>query len=103
MGDIANWQKGLEEEEGRCGVGCADASGCLRIPPRGGVHRQGGPSSCADSNADNQVATHVHTYPFKNSPKRDEDAFGVEQHGRIILAETSQLESAIRSMEEACQ
>lgn len=45
----------------------------------------------------------MHTFPFKNSPKRDEDSFGVEQHGRIILAETSQLESAIRSMEEACQ
>jgi protein BCP1 len=53
--------------------------------------------------ADGQVATHVHTYPFENNPKRDEDAFGVEQHGRIILAETSQLNKAVAAMEEACR
>ena len=49
-----------------------------------------------------QVAKHVHTYPFKSAPKRDEESFGVEQHGRIILAETAQLASAIASMEAAC-
>ncbi|KAK1924897.1 p21-C-terminal region-binding protein-domain-containing protein [Papiliotrema laurentii] len=49
-----------------------------------------------------KVAKHVHTYPFKSAPKRDEESFGVEQHGRIILAETAQLASAIASMEAAC-
>jgi len=50
-----------------------------------------------------QLASHVHTYPFKHAPKRDEDAFGVEQHGRIVLANTAQLEKAIKAMEDACK
>ena len=48
-------------------------------------------------------ATLTHTFPFTKAPKRDEDAFGVEQHGRIILADTNQLVSAIQDMEEACR
>ncbi|WWC69383.1 uncharacterized protein I206_103322 [Kwoniella pini CBS 10737] len=49
------------------------------------------------------LATHVHTYPFKTAPKRDEDAFGVEQFGRLVLISNDKLVKAIESMQAACQ
>ncbi|OCF71784.1 protein BCP1 [Kwoniella mangroviensis CBS 8886] len=49
------------------------------------------------------VATHVHTYPFKTAPKRDEDAFGVEQFGRLVLISGDKLKTAVEAMQAACQ
>ncbi|WWC89974.1 uncharacterized protein L201_004903 [Kwoniella dendrophila CBS 6074] len=49
------------------------------------------------------VATHVHTYPFKTAPKRDEDAFGVEQFGRLVLISNDKLSGAVEAMQAACQ
>ncbi|WWC61046.1 uncharacterized protein I303_103624 [Kwoniella dejecticola CBS 10117] len=49
------------------------------------------------------LATHVHTYPFKTAPKRDEDAFGVEQFGRLVLISGDKLGQAVEAMQAACQ
>ncbi|EIW69358.1 hypothetical protein TREMEDRAFT_73826 [Tremella mesenterica DSM 1558] len=45
-----------------------------------------------------KVASHVHTYPFKNSQKRDDDSLGVEQYGRLILVERDNLARAVKAM-----
>ncbi|WVF72221.1 hypothetical protein IAT40_007033 [Kwoniella sp. CBS 6097] len=50
-----------------------------------------------------RVATHVHTYPFKTAPKRDEESFGVEQFGRLILLTRDKLSKAVEDMQAACQ
>ncbi|CAD6590525.1 MAG: Mss4p nuclear export [Tremellales sp. Tagirdzhanova-0007] len=50
-----------------------------------------------------KIATHIHTFPFKSAPKRDEESFGVEQFGRLVLIERDRLPLAIESMEAACQ
>ncbi|WVR05171.1 hypothetical protein IAU60_002183 [Kwoniella sp. DSM 27419] len=50
-----------------------------------------------------KVATHIHTYPFKTAPKRDEDAFGVEQFGRLVLVSKDKLEKSVAEMQAACQ
>lgn len=52
---------------------------------------------------DLQVATYVHEYPFKTAPARDQDAFGVEQFGRLVLIEKEKLGQAVQAMEAACQ
>ncbi|ORX33440.1 p21-C-terminal region-binding protein-domain-containing protein [Kockovaella imperatae] len=48
-----------------------------------------------------KVAEEVHTYPFQSAQQRDEDAFGVEQFGRLVLVNRDKLLSAIKSMEAA--
>lgn len=50
-----------------------------------------------------QVATYVHEYPFKTAPPRDQEAFGVEQFGRLVLVEKAKLGQAVQAMEAACQ
>ncbi|WVQ98797.1 hypothetical protein IAU59_005928 [Kwoniella sp. CBS 9459] len=50
-----------------------------------------------------RVATHVHTYPFKTAPKRDDESFGVEQFGRLILLTKEKLGKAVEDMQAACQ
>ncbi|OCF44168.1 protein BCP1 [Kwoniella heveanensis CBS 569] len=50
-----------------------------------------------------RVATHVHTYPFKTAPKRDEESFGVEQFGRLSLFTRAKLAKAVEDMQAACQ
>ncbi|KAI9638043.1 p21-C-terminal region-binding protein-domain-containing protein [Dioszegia hungarica] len=49
------------------------------------------------------VATTVHTYPFKSAQPRDDDSFGVEQHGRLVLLTAAAMTSAVAAMEEACR
>ncbi|WOO81382.1 Protein BCP1 [Vanrija pseudolonga] len=43
----------------------------------------------------------VHTYPLKTAPSRDDEAFGVEQFGRLVLADAAGLAKAVEDMEEA--
>jgi protein BCP1 len=51
-----------------------------------------------------QVATAVHSFPFKTAPStRDEESFGVEQFGRLVLVEREKLAIAVEAMEEACR
>lgn len=67
------------------------------------VRRPSAPHTDASGIDDMQVATLVHTYPFKSAPPRDEDAFGVEQFGRLVLLEGGKLRQAVEAMEEACR
>jgi len=48
-------------------------------------------------------AVAVHSYPLKTAPPRDDEAFGVEQFGRLVLIETGKLAEAVGAMEEACK
>ena len=49
-----------------------------------------------------QLAEVVQTYPLESAPKRDDDdAFGVEHFGRLVLIDKKKLEQAIRNMGEA--
>jgi protein BCP1 len=48
-------------------------------------------------------AVAVHSYPLKTAPPRDDESFGVEQFGRLVLVETAKLAEAVGAMEEACQ
>ncbi len=50
-----------------------------------------------------QVASHIHTYPFKSAPPRSAESFGVEQFGRLVLLEAGKLEAAVASMVDACR
>ncbi|WVQ78423.1 hypothetical protein IAT38_000509 [Cryptococcus sp. DSM 104549] len=49
-----------------------------------------------------KVATHVHTYPFKTAVPRDDESFGVEQFGRLVLLDREKLARAVKDMEN-CQ
>lgn len=48
-------------------------------------------------------AVAVHSYPLKTAQPRDDESFGVEQFGRLVLIETNKLAEAVAAMEEACQ
>lgn len=48
-------------------------------------------------------AVAVHSYPLKTAKPRDEESFGVEQFGRVVLVETAKLAEAVGAMEEACR
>lgn len=50
-----------------------------------------------------KVAMVVHSYPFKSAPVRDDDSFGVEQHGRLVLLDAANMTGAVAAMEEACR
>lgn len=43
------------------------------------------------------------TYQFKNSKPRDEDSFGVDQFGRLVLIEPEALGKALQAMNDACK
>lgn len=43
------------------------------------------------------------TYSLKTAPPRDDEAFGVEQYGRLLLIDASKLAQAVEAMEEACR
>lgn len=45
----------------------------------------------------------VHTYALKTAPPRDDEAFGVEQFGRLLLVSSDKLAQAVAAMEEACK
>jgi protein BCP1 len=45
----------------------------------------------------------VHEYPFRTAPQRDDDAFGVEQFGRLVLIEKNKLSQAVQAMENDCK
>ncbi|ORY24980.1 p21-C-terminal region-binding protein-domain-containing protein [Naematelia encephala] len=49
------------------------------------------------------VAAHIHTYPFKTAAPRDDDSFGVEQFGRLVLINHDNLAQAVQAMEAAGQ
>jgi protein BCP1 len=53
--------------------------------------------------ANDQVATYIHEYPFKTAPQRDSEAFGVEQFGRLVLIEKNKLGVAVQAMEDAAR
>lgn len=48
-----------------------------------------------------KLAKHVHEYSFKSAPPRDDEAFGVEQFGRLVVIERDRLTSAVESLEAA--
>lgn len=48
-------------------------------------------------------AVAVHSYPLKTAPPRDEESFGVEQFGRLVLVETDKLAESVGAMLEAIQ
>jgi protein BCP1 len=43
------------------------------------------------------------TYALKTAPPRDDEAFGVEQFGRLLLIDAGKLAQAVVAMEEACR
>ncbi|GMK54982.1 hypothetical protein CspeluHIS016_0200380 [Cutaneotrichosporon spelunceum] len=43
------------------------------------------------------------TFPLKTAPPRDDEAFGVEQFGRLLLIDAAKLAQAVEAMEEACR
>lgn len=45
----------------------------------------------------------VHNYALKTAKPRDDESFGVEQYGRVVLVETAKLAEAVEAMEEACR
>lgn len=45
----------------------------------------------------------VHTYSLKTAPPRDDESFGVEQFGRLLLVSSDKLAQAVGAMEEACK
>ena len=50
-----------------------------------------------------KFAMHVQTFEFKGAGKREEDSFGVEQFGRVVLIDREGLRKAVEAMEAACQ
>lgn len=50
-----------------------------------------------------RLASHVHMFPLKSAPPRDDESFGVEQFGRLVLIEREKLRKAVEAMEEACR
>lgn len=48
-------------------------------------------------------AVAVHAYPLKTAAPRDDESFGVDQFGRLVLVETGKLAEAVGAMEEACR
>jgi hypothetical protein len=48
-------------------------------------------------------AAAVHAYALKTAQPRDDESFGVEQFGRLVLVETGKLAEAVGAMEDACK
>lgn len=48
-------------------------------------------------------ATAVYSYPLKTAPPRNDESFGVEQFGRLVLISSAKLVEAVKAMEEACR
>lgn len=48
-------------------------------------------------------ATAVYSYPLKTAPARNDESFGVEQFGRLVLISGAKLAEAVGAMEEACR
>ncbi|WRT67201.1 uncharacterized protein IL334_004167 [Kwoniella shivajii] len=106
--DYIIWGRGyrLEGEEESMGLDIIDTNS--KKKKKGGVNSQlaltaGTFPYHPEEEFIDKVATHVHTYPFKTAPKRDEDAFGVEQFGRLVLVSDDKLAKAVEAMQAACQ
>lgn len=48
-------------------------------------------------------ATAVYSYALKTAPPRNDESFGVEQFGRLVLISAGKLTEAVKAMEEACR
>lgn len=48
-------------------------------------------------------ASSTFTYALKTAPPRDDESFGVEQFGRLMLIDAGKLAQAVEAMEEACR
>lgn len=48
-------------------------------------------------------STATFTYALKTAPPRDDESFGVEQFGRLMLVDAGKLAQAVEAMEEACR
>lgn len=48
-------------------------------------------------------AKEVCTFSLKTAPPRDDEAFGVEQFGRLMLIGAGELAAAVEAMEAACR
>jgi protein BCP1 len=48
-----------------------------------------------------QASSHIHTYPLKTAQPRGEDAFSVEEFGKIIVLQREKLGLAVEAMTAA--